>query len=262
MEQTRKEKHVGSSAALLPKQYRHYMFDLYGTLVDIHTDEQADGMWEKLAFFFGYYGALYAPDELKDRYGALVKAAEQELACAETVRYAHEASPEIEITGVFLALYREKGITADRTLAVHTGQVFRALSTDYVRLYPGTKEMLQKLRAQGKHVWLLSNAQRIFTAYEIRMLGIEDCFEDIFISSDHGTKKPDPRFFQALLDKHAIEPSESLYVGNDSRCDVAGAHGVGMDAFYVGSNLSPEGDDGSAAEYYTKHFTEWGTEDA
>lgn len=39
---------------------------------------------------------------------------------------------------------------ADKELAIHTGQFFRVLSTDYVRLYPGTKQMLASLKKIGK----------------------------------------------------------------------------------------------------------------
>ena len=30
-------------------KYENYIFDLYGTLVDIHTDEEKTELWEKLA---------------------------------------------------------------------------------------------------------------------------------------------------------------------------------------------------------------------
>ena len=33
----------------LPLTYDNYIFDLYGTLVDIHTDESDTAIWEKLA---------------------------------------------------------------------------------------------------------------------------------------------------------------------------------------------------------------------
>ena len=51
--------------AVLPVQYDNYVFDLYGTLVDIHTEEDFPNLWEKLALFFGYYGAVYEPEELQ-----------------------------------------------------------------------------------------------------------------------------------------------------------------------------------------------------
>ena len=43
--------------------YDNYVFDLYGTLVDIHTEENDAKVWEKLSLFYGFYGALYDPQE-------------------------------------------------------------------------------------------------------------------------------------------------------------------------------------------------------
>ena len=48
--------------------YQNYIFDLYGTLVDIHTDEDQPAAWAALARFYSYYGARYAPDELHAAY--------------------------------------------------------------------------------------------------------------------------------------------------------------------------------------------------
>lgn len=104
--------------------------------------------------FFGYYGAIYEPKELQKRYAALVSDCERALkkTLEEDRHYTHEASPEIEIGEVFEKLYQEKGIVADKTLAIHTGQFFRALSTDYVRLYPGTQQMLASLKKWTKSI--------------------------------------------------------------------------------------------------------------
>ena len=55
------------------KDYKNYIFDLYGTLVDIHTEEEDPVVWKKLALFYGYYDANYAPEELKERYHALIE---------------------------------------------------------------------------------------------------------------------------------------------------------------------------------------------
>lgn len=244
--------------AILPKNYDNYVFDLYGTLVDIHTDESKKEVWEKLALFFGYYGAAYTSEELRERYELLVGEKESRLKSSrENIRYSCEAYPEIELTDVFCELYREKGVTADRNLAIHSGQFFRLLSTDYIRLYPGTKEMLAHLKQLGKKVYLLSNAQRIFTAYEMNQLGITQCFDDILISSDYGVKKPDKRFFDIILQKHGLDVSKTLFIGNDGYCDIHGAKGVNMDTFYVHSDISPENDEPGEADYLVENFLKW-----
>ena len=245
--------------AILPDTYDNYVFDLYGTLVDIHTDENANEVWDKLALFYGYYGACYEPQELKERYGLLVRGKEDELrlTLSSDPHYAHESSPEIEITDVFQTLFTEKGVEADQTLAIHAGQFFRVLSTEYVKVYPGTCDMLKDLKEKGKKVYLLSNAQHIFTAYEMQVIQIAQYFDDIFISSDFQTKKPDQRFFEALKDKHGLDSEKTLFIGNDSHCDIEGAKQVDFHTFYVISNISPKDDQAEGADYIVEDFTEW-----
>lgn len=245
--------------AVLPMDYEAYAFDLYGTLVDIHTEEDDPILWKKLALFYGYYDALYEPEELKEAYGELVKGKELALKSEleENERYAHEASPEIEITEVFAELYRRKGVEADEKLAVHTGQFFRVLSTEYVRVYPNTGRMLESLKKAGKKVYLLSNAQRIFTEYEMHVLDIAKYFDGILISSDYKTRKPDPRFFDAMIEKYQLDPKTTLFIGNDSKTDIAGAQNKGLDTFYVNSNISPKNDSAQSATYVVKKFTSW-----
>ena len=54
------------------KLYQNYIFDLYGTLVDIRTDEKQQMLWHKMSLFYGYYGAVYSADELQALYNKLV----------------------------------------------------------------------------------------------------------------------------------------------------------------------------------------------
>ena len=156
----------------LPLTYDNYIFDLYGTLVDIHTDESDTAIWEKLAMFYGYYGALYEAKELKERYETLVKSSEAELKkkieksdadVQFAISYAHEASPEIHIEDVFEKLYEEKSVNPTKELSVHTGQFFRVMSTEYIKLYPGTKEMLKELKKAEEYISAFKCAAYIYS---------------------------------------------------------------------------------------------------
>ena len=46
-------------------KYENLVFDLYGTLVDIHTETDLDIMWEKTALYYGFYGAHYTPQSFR-----------------------------------------------------------------------------------------------------------------------------------------------------------------------------------------------------
>lgn len=218
-------------------RYQNCIFDLYGTLVDIHTDEASPRLWEFMAGLYQRGGADYRPEELRDAYSRLVGELEGE---APGGRDAHEAHPEIKLERVFQGLYQDKGVDAGQEAVIRAGLEFRRRSTQYLRLYGGAEELLRGLRAQGSGVWLLSNAQAVFTRWELERLGLDGLFDGVYLSSDYGCKKPDPRFFHALLDGEGIDPRNAVMVGNDGRCDIQGARAVGLDTVYIRSNLSPE----------------------
>ena len=214
--------------------YTDLIFDLYGTLVDIHTEE-TEAVWEKTALYFGYFGANYTAHSLKSAF-------EEKLKLRQAVAgQSYECFPDIPFHEVFTELFQEKGIQEKTdTLGVQAAQLFRICSTEYIRLYPHVKESLQTLRKCGYRLWLLSNAQEMFTKYELQHLGIADAFDGIYISSVYGFRKPDTRFFKALLEEQQLDPQKCLMIGNDRLTDIAGAKNAGLDTFYMHTELTPQ----------------------
>ena len=222
------------------KQYDTVLFDLYGTLVDIHTDPKQNRVWTALAEFYDLHGAHYLPSELKRSYFRQIQLMEEnlyDLYGSERTGYC----PEIDIAEVFRALYRYRS-TAELSddLIAETALVLRNASRMHLRLYAGAEELLKALKDAGKTVILLSNAQRLFTVPELRMLGIYDLFDHIYISSDWQCRKPDPHFFEIPLKELNLNPKQCLMIGNDPFCDILGALHAGMDAYYIHDRLSPK----------------------
>ena len=214
-------------------RYTDLIFDLYGTLVDIHTDEN-DLAWEKTALYFGYYGAPYTGSELKTDY-------ESEMAKRESVAsQSYEMFPDIPFDGVMADLFRRKGVIENAdALGLNAAQVFRVTATEYIRLYDHVPDALDVLKQRGYRLWLLSNAQRAFTAYELRHLGLGEQFDGIYLSSDYQCRKPDVRFYRALMEEHGLDPAHCLMIGNDRETDIAGAKACGMSTLYMHTNLTP-----------------------
>lgn len=217
--------------------YRNYIFDLYGTLVDIHTNEEKAYLWDKMAEFYGFQGAIYTRKELRLAYREFCAREEKALRERNTAAY-----PEIQLKNVFRRLYEHKGVTPSPELIIVTAQMFRIISTQYVRLYDGVEEVLRTLRDKGKKVFLLSNAQYEFTMYEMNYLGLTPYFDGIVISSCEGCKKPDRAFYEVVLSRYGLEKKESIMIGNDKTADIGGAREAGIDSLYIASNLSPEED--------------------
>ena len=45
------------------EDYRAVFFDLYGTLIDVHTDEKMPRLWRCMAGWYADRGAVYMPGE-------------------------------------------------------------------------------------------------------------------------------------------------------------------------------------------------------
>ncbi len=240
--------------------YRNYIFDFYGTLADIRTDEEQPVLWKKMSEIYSAMGAVWGPEELKRAFRRLEREAEQRAIKRQAEKRADsdgwKASEESErqeerseiaggtaepdLAEVFAGLYLEKGVSCDEALTKLTAVTFRALSREYLRVYDGVKELLGELKRRGRGVYLLSNAQTYFTRPEIDLLGLSDFFDGILISSEEGCRKPSVHFFQRLLERYGLNPSECIMIGNDEGSDIAGARAAGMDSLYIHTAISPE----------------------
>lgn len=219
--------------------YQNYIFDLYGTLADIHTNEQKPYLWKKLSCLFSLKGAMYAPQELKNSYQRLLSELEHQ-AFLQVTHSAHAIClPEINISILFSRLLADKGVTVTQQEIADIALFFRSISLEHLSLFDGVPELLQDLKSAGKKIYLLSNAQALFTRPELDLLGLTPWFDGILLSSEAGRQKPDPEFFQALLDRYSLKANESVMIGNDDIADCLGAFGAGMDSFYIRTPQSP-----------------------
>jgi putative hydrolase of the HAD superfamily len=98
--------------------------------------------------------------------------------------------------------------------------------------------MFKELKAKGKKIFMLSNGQREFTVPELKYLGIYEYFDGLYSSSDLEICKPDPLFFNYLVEKEGLNKDECVFIGNDHLCDVAGAKAAYLDCLYLHSNNS------------------------
>ena len=218
------------------KQYKNYIFDFYGTLVDIKTDEESLVFWKKIAEVYSHFGADYTPKELKKTYIKFVKEEEKKLIEKHGYKY-----PEIELKTVFVRLLTEakkkhktKNTISDlNSWADHIATFFRVESRDYIKPYPDTIETLTELKKRGAKVYLLSNAQRCFTQAELEITGIEPLLDDAFLSSDYEIRKPEPAFLQRLMEKHNMKKEGTVMVGNDTTADINMPQMVGIDAVLI-----------------------------
>ncbi len=219
----------------MKKAYQNYLFDLYGTLVDIHTNEDSLPFWRNVSRYLGMQGIDREPAELKESYRREI--ARQEALLSH--RLPQGAQGEINIGNVLRSFYENVGFTPDDREIAHFARVFRLLSIRRLKLYPGVLSMLETLHVKGKNVYLLSNAQALFTRPELTLLGLDTRLDGILLSSEAGRKKPDGEFYQMILERYNLDSAETVMVGNDDICDCHGAAKAGLDSYYIFTAQSP-----------------------
>lgn len=220
--------------------YKNFIFDFYGTLVDIRTNENKPYLWQKMSELYGALGASYTPAELKAEFRRIEKQLADAAYSAIPKEKVGYYTPEVDLTKAFYQLYKNKGADCDDKTAQLTAVFFRNLSRKLLVRYPYVRETLLKLREDGKKVYLLSNAQTDFTAPEIKLAGVEDCFDGMLLSAKEGCKKPSMAFFDLLLSRYDLNPAECLMTGNDETSDIAGGIAAGMGTLYIHTDTSPE----------------------
>lgn len=217
---------------------RTLFLDFYGTLADIHTDESRDAAFHALGRCCERCGAHWTPEALRTFYRM-----QHEAVLAAARRLPGWAEPDF--SEVFAPLLTEKGAEATPQAVAALAWEFRQGSTEYLRLYPGAADFLRGARRAGYRCVLVSNAQSLFTRPELERLRLLPLLDAVCISSEAGVKKPDERFYRYALEKTGAMPGQTLMIGNDALCDIAGGHNAGLHTAYFHTPLSP-GEDPAA----------------
>lgn len=223
------------------------LFDLYGTLIDIETDESMEGIYRTIAHYLTYHGINLHRWEVRDRYYRIMK--QQKEACGE-------AYPEIDVEAIWNEFLMQEGIRS----SLHRGQqakviahIYRGVSRNRLQLYPDVKRVLDELQKKYR-LALISDAQSCYALPEIQAVGLENYFESIVISSLHGFRKPDARLFQQTLDDMKLGPAEVIWVGNDMFRDIYGAQALGIKNIYIDSNQGAKSYEDVAPDYRAQQF--------
>lgn len=103
--------------------------------------------------------------------------------------------------------------------------------------------VLSEIRKLGVKTGLITNGRHEVQASKLKLLGLENSFDDIVISGDYGFSKPDERIFRAAAKNLGVEMSEMMYVGDHPQCDVDGSRRAGCTPVWVkttGTWIFPE----------------------
>jgi HAD superfamily hydrolase (TIGR01509 family) len=187
------------------------IFDIDGTLVD-SVDLHAKA-WQEA---FAKYGHNIAFDDVRQQIG---KGGDQ-------------------LLPVFLT--REEQEKYGKKLEDYRGQLFKEKYMPLVKPFPRVRELLQKVKQDGKQIALASSAKSDEIQTYKRIANIGDLVEEQTSSEDAERSKPHPDIFQAALERLGnVSPSEAITIG-DSPYDCIAAGKLGIISIGVLSGGFPE----------------------
>ncbi|MCW5750932.1 MAG: HAD family hydrolase [Alphaproteobacteria bacterium] len=130
----------------------------------------------------------------------------------------------IVVRRAFSALGHAEPDMADR-LADHFS---RTREAEY-RLFPGAHETLERLRAEGFRLALVTNGAAAPQRAKIERFALAPRFDHVLIEGELGYGKPEPQVYSELLRRCEVGAEEAWIVGDNLEWEVAAPkrHGIG-----------------------------------
>ncbi len=115
----------------------------------------------------------------------------------------------------------------ERAMQVYDRWIF------HLPLMPGMKDLVKELKAQGHHLYVLSNISIFFAEHYREVPELEELFSyfdgQVFSGPIH-IIKPQPEIFSHLTEKYGLKREECIFVddnpGNIEGAEKCGIHGV------------------------------------
>ena len=127
---------------------------------------------------------------------------------------------------------RRLGIVAPQ-LVSEMGEDYSSRREEAVRPFPGALDTLDRLRALGVRLALVTNGNGEWQRRKIERHGLAPFFDHIQIEGEFGAGKPDDRVYLHALDRLRSKPYEAWMVGDNLEWEVEAPQRLGMLGIWV-----------------------------
>jgi phosphoglycolate phosphatase len=132
---------------------------------------------------------------------------------------------------------------------------YRAHALEHTKLYPGVREVIETLAADGHTLAVLTNKPVRISTDIIAALKLSDLFLRVYGGDSFPQKKPDPIGIMTLQQEANAGVSDTLMVG-DSGVDVETARNAGVRSCGVTWGFQPEAFETYAPDYLIRSASE------
>ena len=148
---------------------------------------------------------------------------------------------EPDMRRVLRRLCRDYHLQRDQVSLAKLGWLWYEPMTEHATVAADVIPTLRTLSQAGIELGLVANSAYPGAVIDQHLedLGLIEFFPTRAYSTDIGARKPDARIFHAALDSMNVNAAEAIFVGDEIKTDILGAHRAGMTTVLRGSD--PQG---------------------
>ncbi len=196
---------------------RHFVFDAYGTLFDVHAAVRLHA--EAIGPDASSFSSLWRQRQLEYTWVRSLSGAYRDFRAltVEALDFAFASFPSV-----------------DRALKPRLLDAYRTLEA-----YPEVADTLAQLKASGAVLAILSNGTRAMLDEAVAAAGLSRLFDAVFSVDARGLYKTLPAAYQLVSDHYGIAPS-AVSFQSSNRWDIAGARAFGFRCVWINRSGAPD----------------------
>ncbi len=190
------------------------LWDIDGTLLDFIAAEKA-----AIKTLFGEFDLGECSDEMIRRYSEINKGYWQRLERGEITK-------QEVLIGRFKEFFESEGI--DSSVSENFNALYQIRLGDTIVYHDDSLEIIRSLRGRVRQ-YAVSNGTVEAQSKKLRLSGLGELMDGIFLSEHIGAEKPSMKFFDSVFE--AIEPADRgsiMIVGDSLTSDIQGGNNAGI----------------------------------
>lgn len=205
------------------KKYKHYFFDLDGTLWDLYKNTEIAlrqicgefGMLEDDESFASFYKSYHYHNE---QVWSLYRIGKIEKSVLRTIR--------------FQRAFDDAGLSMTAAQTEEFANRFLDVCPKLPHLLEGTHELLNFIKPHAK-IHIITNGFKEVQGFKMEAGDLNQYITEMINSEDVGKRKPSPEIFEYALKVTGASIEESLMIGDDWDADIVGARNFGIDQVFL-----------------------------
>ena len=190
------------------------LWDVDGTLLDFLAAEKA-----AIRTLFAEFGFGECTDEAIARYSKINRRYWEKLENGELTK------PEV-LVGRFREFFETEGL--DVTAAPAFNERYQVCLGDTIVFRDDSYEIVKSLQGKVKQ-YVVSNGTVVAQEKKLRLSGLGELMDGIFLSEAVGVEKPNVEFFERMFENiDLVEKDQVLIVGDSLTSDIRGGNNAGI----------------------------------